>query len=60
MDLAKIHELMNKPPTLQNWRGKVNGDVLTIWITALNLTDLSYQVQFAPLLGNEEWIKSNE
>ncbi len=59
MDLAKIHELMSKPPTLQNWRGKANADVLTVWITALSLTDLSYRVQFAPLLGNDEWIKND-
>jgi predicted choloylglycine hydrolase len=57
IDLPKIHDLMSKPPVLQNWRGKENGDALTIWINALNLRNLEYRIQFAPLLGNDEWIK---
>lgn len=54
LDLDKVQSLMGKAPTLQNWRGKQNGDVLTIWITALNLANMQYQVRFAPLQGHNE------
>lgn len=49
LDLDKINALMMKPPVMQNWRGKSMGDVITDWTTAINLSDLKYQIQFAPL-----------
>jgi hypothetical protein len=57
LDLDKISDLLNKKPTLQNWRGIDNGDVLTVWTTALNLENGKYQVKFAPL-KDSVWIKS--
>ena len=49
IDIDKAIELMSKPPVIQNWRGKENGDVITIWTLGLNLKDLEYKVIFQPL-----------
>ena len=53
LDLKVILPLMKAPPTLQNWRGKERGDVVTCWISALNLKNKEYLVHFAPLISEE-------
>lgn len=54
LDLEKIIALLIKPPTAQNWRGLANGDVVTVWTLALNLTTAKYLVEFTPLLETRE------
>lgn len=56
MNLDSVNSLMSKPPVVQNWRGISSGDVLTIWINSLNLSNSNYQIQFAPL-AESEWIR---
>lgn len=58
LNLDLIHNFMGKPPVLQNWRGKNNGDTLTIWILALDLTSGVFKVKFAPLTANNERYES--
>lgn len=53
LDLIEIIPLLKVPPTLQNWRGKTNGDVVTCWISALNLNSKEYLVHFAPLVSKK-------
>jgi len=58
LDLKDIIELMSKPPVRQNWRGKSNGDVLTIWTYGLNLSNGKYLIEFAPILKEKDIIQN--
>jgi len=58
LDLNKILSLLTKPPVQQNWRGIDNGDTMTIWTYALNLTTGKYKIIFAPILREKEIINN--
>ncbi|MBI4009159.1 hypothetical protein HY357_02915 [Candidatus Roizmanbacteria bacterium] len=49
MKLASMVSLLNRQPTLQNWRDK-DRDTITLWILTLDLTRNKYSIIFAPLL----------
>lgn len=56
--LKDILPILDKAPVVQNWRGRANGDVLTIWECALNLANHTYQVKFAPLLNSNTTVNN--
>ncbi|PJE62834.1 hypothetical protein COU88_02950 [Candidatus Roizmanbacteria bacterium CG10_big_fil_rev_8_21_14_0_10_39_6] len=49
LDVNRIVEILKKPPTLQNWRGRANGDTVTTWVSSVNLTTQHFKVVFSPL-----------
>lgn len=49
LNLDKIKNILGKPPVLQNWRGLDQGDTITVWTYALNLTTGEYETKFAPV-----------
>lgn len=58
LELEDIIPLLDKPPTLQNWRGVKKGDTITVWELALNLKDGKYHIVFAPLISDRKVIKN--
>ena len=53
-----IIPLLDKPPTLQNWRGVKKGDTITVWELALNLKDGKHHIVFVPLTSDRIVIKN--
>jgi len=52
LNLDRIMDILGKPPTLQNWRGRANEDTVTTWVSSVNLTNQRYKVVFSPLKKN--------
>lgn len=52
LSIDKAKELMLKPPVLQNWRGVENGDTISAWTVAGELTGGGVEVVFEPLGQN--------
>jgi len=46
VNLEDVMEIMSQPPVVQNWRSE---DVVTCWVSAINLTNGKYFVQVGPL-----------
>lgn len=44
----RVHDIMLRPPVLQNWRGKANGDVVTVWSAVIELTSSQYTITYFP------------